>query len=60
MPLMVGSNKLWLAKELFVGCVLITIQENMHAFTFSQDFWDLCVAGTEGAVDLEAISIIQE
>lgn len=29
-------------------------------FTFSQDLWDLGVAGTEGAVDFEAISIIQE
>lgn len=29
-------------------------------FTFGQDLWDLGVAGAEGAVDLEAIGIIQE
>lgn len=46
--------------ELSVGCVFSTTQENVHAFTFSQDLRDLGVACTEGAVDLEAISIIQE
>lgn len=30
------------------------------AFTFGQDLWDFGVAGTEGAVDLETIGIIQE
>lgn len=29
-------------------------------FTFSQDLWDFGVAGAEGAVDLEAIGVIQE
>lgn len=29
-------------------------------FTFSEDLWDFSVAGTEGAVDLEAIGIIKE
>lgn len=32
----------------------------VNAFTFSQDLGDLGVAGAEGAVDLEAIGIIQE
>lgn len=35
-------------------------QECAQVCTFSQDLWDLGVAGAEGAVDLEAISIIQE
>lgn len=32
----------------------------MRVFTFSQDLWNLGVAGAEGAVDFKAIGIIQE
>lgn len=34
--------------------------EVLRVFTFSQDLRDFGVAGTEGAVDLEAIGIIKE
>lgn len=40
--------------------MLDACQECVHVLTFSQDLWDLGVAGAEGAVDLEAIGIIQE
>lgn len=29
-------------------------------FTFSQDLWNLGVAGTEGAVDLEAVGVVKK
>lgn len=61
MPLMVVSNTLSVTiKEVSGGCVFDASQECVHVFTFSQDLWDLGVAGAEGAVDLEAIGIIQE
>lgn len=34
--------------------------EFVQVFTFRQDLRDFSVAGTEGAVDLEAISVIKE
>lgn len=41
-------------------CVLDASQECLQVFTFSQDLRDLGVTGTEGAVDLEAVGIIQK
>lgn len=35
-------------------------QELLPDFTFCQDLWDFGVAGTEGAVELEAIGVIKE
>lgn len=31
-----------------------------RALTFDQDFGDFCVAGTEGTVQLEPVSVVQE
>ena len=33
---------------------------NFGAVTFHEDLGDLGVAGTEGAVDLEAVGVVQE
>lgn len=43
-----------------VAALLDASQECLHVFTFGQDLWDLGVAGAEGAVDLEAIGVIQK
>lgn len=41
-------------------CMLGMRQESVNVFTFSEDLWDFGVTGAEGAVNLKAISIIQE
>lgn len=43
-----------------MSCHQMSQQQALPSFTFRQDLWDFRVAGTEGAVDLEAIGVIKE
>lgn len=58
---MLGSNKLlYYYQRSKVAVCLMPVKNVCVFFTFSQDLWNLGVAGAEGAVDLEAVGVIQE